>query len=536
MWHDVKSKQLLFVVVSATIMMLGPLSFGAKLVGVQGLSPGSPPLRDSSKDPLVNEQKMREILADEKTDITKKVRFVQLYQYKRYAVSDPLIPFLVERMQVPELTLPILQLFHRSGWRFAVNELAQSCQSYAASCQAQKNWKGLDDLRDWIRRITPVEPLPVFDSWEFNGKDPEYGFFENSLWERSDEYLAYCIRQNDEMLTNCARKTLTPRFDMFLGKIKPDGSGITQELLSFYAGDRGWNALTNIGEKNVPKFLPLLDVKSSAMAMEARKILLFVLHVHADTDLNKWWWEHKANFSFKEHLLNIATGKNYSVDTREGSIDHMRMQAMRGDEDFDQTYLRKLVVILVDDSEPDRVRETAYRNLAWMIGDHSVLKPEAESWKDILIQPAAGLMERENFYKLIRFVTPAEIITGALREKFRKIAANKKLWPVRRGSATRALARGCLVYRNHVAEDARLALVVLADYASFNDELELYDRHQKGKPGPLKLSEGACEVSAIYDALEKMTGRTDCGYDIKKWRNVVAEMEARAMLGVGGGR
>ena len=123
------AKTALMATIVSAIIMLGNLLFGAQFTwGRGGLGSKSSPLLSPGKDSLVNEQKMRDILSVEKTDERKKIKFLELYAYKHYMVSAQLIPFLVEKMKEPEITMPILQLLLGTGWRFVVNELARFCQ------------------------------------------------------------------------------------------------------------------------------------------------------------------------------------------------------------------------------------------------------------------------------------------------------------------------------------------------------------------------------------------------------------------------
>ena len=522
------AKTALMATIVSAIIMLGNLLFGAQFTwGRGGLGSKSSPLLSPGKDSLVNEQKMRDILSVEKTDERKKIKFLELYAYKHYMVSAQLIPFLVEKMKEPEITMPILQLLLGTGWRFEVNELAPFCQPYVNACVAKKNWKKLDELLGLMKHITPVTPLPS-SAWTFDGQNSQYGIFENSLWKQSDEYLAYCIGQKERIdLLNCARDVLKDRHAIYMEKIKPDGSGITENVLSLYLGKYGVYASHYIGKKDVPKILALLENKKPCMANNARMILRDILYLNLDANFKQWWQEREKKFSFKEYLLDIVMDKKQARGARTAGIQHIRMQIMRGDDDFDEAYLRKLSSVLLDNSESDDVRLTVYMCLSWIVKDHVIMNPDSPNWKDILMQPAAVLFDHDKFYRAIVTSTPAEAITGVLREKFRVLAMDKKQSPSYRGAAVRVLGRGCATYKEHRQADARLALDVADDYAKYGGEVETF-LHPQNNKSHKKLSPSATAMYTICQALEKITGRTDCGYDIEKWRAVVAELEAKA--------
>ena len=271
--------------------------------------------------------------------------------------------------------------------------------------------------------------------------------------------------------------------------------------------------------------MALIDNKNQQVSMLTRKILQKILHVNEKTNFRQWWMEHEATFSFDDYLINIITDKSRSTEDRVACIFHIRVQALSGNDKIGEASLCKISSILLDSSEPEGLRLSAYACLSDMVKDHSATHPTDLSWKNVLIKPAVSLFDKEVFYRTIRFMTPAEAITGDLRDKFKAAALDDKLPPARRASAINVLGRGCAVYKEHRVEDAKLALSVLDDYSRSDKEIESF-LHPKSRGAQAAIKTTHAQIVCL--ALESMTGRKDCGYDIEKWRKAVAELAAKA--------
>ena len=150
------------------------------------------PSGDSTKDPLVNESKVREILLDEKADIRKKKSIVELYGYKQYAVSPQLALFLVEQMRDRRLTDTIMWFLMKSGHCFDVDAIVPVTQDCVDNLLQEKNFKGMDRYMFMLKRFTPATGASD-GHIVFWGNDKQLDDYQTSLWRKSDDYLSYCI-------------------------------------------------------------------------------------------------------------------------------------------------------------------------------------------------------------------------------------------------------------------------------------------------------------------------------------------------------
>ena len=202
---------------------------------------------------------------------------------------------------------------------------------------------------------------------------------------------------------------------------------------------------------------------------------------------------------------------------------------------------------MLDASETAKTRRFAFWVFCQIAGDQWYLSRDTSYLNEILETAALALLDTPKGCGMINNSLPTPFITGKIREKVIGIAQDKKRSYEQRSVAILVLGRADINCKNpeQILHDARLALN-LCEEISYP---KMASEHAKnGKQSSKKIREERemwVLVSPTEDArtkqfsmcaLGQITGRTDCEYDIEKWRRAVAEMEARAMLGEDGGQ
>ena len=515
------------------------------------------PMGDPTKDPLVNEQKMREILADEKTETTKKVRFLELYAYKRYPVSNELEPFLLEKMKDTKLTVSILRLFEETNRRFEVNEIVSFGQPYVDACVYGKRWKELDHYLYLLQQCTPPEGLSA-GRVDFKGYDQQFDAYVNKLWEKSDDCFAYCLMEKGRQvffpdIFPCAPQVFGERCRIVLGKIRPDGSGLTATVLAALGPspdiEKGCFIYFPycIQQSDIPTFVALLDNKDSQTAGYARRMLQMNIGLGLGIDPKSWLLAKGKEWSLSRHLRDIIKDKHCPGGDagRVHAFTAVRIKTLRSaqeaETDYTKDYFENIVSSLLDQSESAKSRRGLFFDLTQIVKDHSLFAEDKTEWDGLLERCLAVLLKDQKDCMAVVSSLPSRMIKGEIREKIILGLRDKKMPPLDRSRIMGALGRGDKEYKNaeHIVEDARLALTVIGEIPG-NDEIDPdFGKVTSAKDmvAFLKLdTEEARLKRIICMAMKDMTGRTDCGFDIAKWRQVVGEMEAKAMLGVDGGQ
>ena len=533
-----------FYVLLSLTTVLAAVADGAAFVSVQPQAGGvgipiycvEKAQNNPSKDPLVNEQKIKEFLSDPQVELRKQINILEIYRHRRYVVSDELSAFLIRKLQDVQLTAPILRLLMESGCRYEADELACASRAYVDARLDAKDWPAVDEYVGILRACTPSSGARR-GHCGFDGYDPALDLEMNRIWEKSDAYLEYFLKGNPAYeVTYCSRKMLSARYGMLLGKIRADGGGITKAVLALYDADKNPTLLAYTRKEDVSQFLALLDNRDVCLSGKVRSILELVLHVEPGTNVKQWWEQNGVGFSFKARLLEVAKDKRASLEQRYFTLQQICNYVMQDDAEYDKAYLKDVASVIGDTSEPDNVRIAFYGMFA-SIGSG---KP---GWEEIAEPYTATLLGNPNCQARMALYVDGKLINGIIREKFTKISGDKRnAYPIR-ALMVDALARGCEAHKNDTErrrEDARQALTVLKEIPDNGAVVVDWSKSRTKAERMAVMSATSSEECRarriIFGALEKMTGRTDCGYDIKKWRQVVGELEARAMLGVDGGQ
>ena len=509
------------------------------------------PMGDPSKDQLVNEQKMRELLADEKAETRKKVKFLELYAYRRYSVSNGLEPFLLEKMKDTDLTVSIMQLFADANRRFEVNEILPFGQAYVDACVYGKQWKELDHYLRLLQQCTPPEGLPA-GRRDFNGYDQKFDAYVNALWEKSDDYFAYCLlRKGREVsfpdIFPCAPQVFGERCRIVLEKIKPDGSGITAAVLSVLGPSPDPRAgcaiyfLYCIQQTDIPTLISLTGNKNPEIAGYARRILQANFILDMETDPKQWLATKGKEWLLSKYLRDVIKDKHYRGGKagRSHALMAVRIKALRDAKntktEYTQAYFEDIVSSLLDQgqSECAQIRRAGFFSLVDIVQDHSLFAENKTEWDGLLERYLAVLLKGQNNCMAVVSCLPRRMIKEEVREKIILALSDRKIPPLDRSQAIGVLGRGDRECKNakHVAEDARLALKVLGEIPGNGAIDPDFSKVTSAKEmrAVMKLdTEEARAKRIIFMALEDITGRKDCGYDIEKWRAAVAELEAKA--------